>query len=216
MSIKVVIGKGLLEENQKVAEDLRERFRHEGVKVVNILSSPGAGKTSLLERLIPRLDGVRVGVIEGDVATTRDAQRLMHLNTPLVQITTLGACHLDSAMVWQALDEIDLSSVDLLVIENVGNLVCPSSFDLGEDVRAVVLSVTEGSDKPDKYPKAFLTSQVVIVNKMDLLPYTDFNADAAEKEIRGMVPSMEIFRVSCRTGDGLDELAARIRAWVRG
>ncbi|MGI6642982.1 MAG: hydrogenase nickel incorporation protein HypB [Bacillota bacterium] len=216
MSIKVVIGKGLLEENEKKAEDLRGRFRQEGVKVVNLLSSPGAGKTSLLERVIPRLDGVRVGVIEGDIATTRDTQRLLHLNIPLVQITTMGACHLDSAMVWKALDEIDLSSLDMLFIENVGNLVCPSSFDLGEDIRAVVLSVTEGSDKPEKYPKAFLTSKAVVINKIDLLPYTNFDVDAVEKEIRGMVPFMEMFKVSCRTGEGIDELASHLARWVRG
>jgi hydrogenase nickel incorporation protein HypB len=216
MSVKVVIGKDLLEENKKKASDLKRRFADAGVKVVNILSSPGAGKTSLLEETIPRLRalGVRAGVIEGDVATARDAERLAPLGIPVVQITTLGACHLDSAMIWTALAELDLSAVDLLFIENVGNLVCPSSFDLGEDLRMVVLSVAEGSDKPAKYPAAFLSSQVVVVNKIDLIPYTDFDVQQVLAEISGLKPSIKIFRMSCRSKDGLDEWAAWLAAWL--
>ena len=217
MSVKVVIGKDLLEENKKKASDLRKRFEDAGVKVVNMLSSPGAGKTSLLLESIPRLQntGLRVGVIEGDVATARDAERLAPLGIPVVQITTLGACHLDSAMVWTALAEIDLTSLDLLFIENVGNLVCPASFDLAEDLRVVVLSTTEGEDKPAKYPKAFLTSQVVVINKTDLMPYVEFNMDRVLAEILGLKPSMKTFQVSCKTKEGLDEWCGWLAQWAR-
>jgi hydrogenase nickel incorporation protein HypB len=217
MPVKVVIGKDLLEENKRLASDLRKRFGEAGVKVVNMLSSPGAGKTSLLEASIPRLleTGIRVGVIEGDVATARDAERLSHLGIPIVQITTLGACHLDSAMIWTALSEIDISRLDLLFIENVGNLVCPSSFDLGEDLRLVVLSTTEGSDKPAKYPAAFISSQVVVVNKADLIPYTDFDLMAALADVCGLKPEMKTFLVSCRSKEGLDDWCEWIREWAK-
>jgi len=214
MTIKVVVGKNLLAENEKRSEHLREEFRKRGIRVVNILSSPGAGKTSMLEEAIPRLT-LRPGVIEGDVATTRDAERLSRFRIPLVQITTLGACHLDSAMVWKALSEMDLERVDLLFIENVGNLVCPASFDLGEDLRVIVFSVAEGADKPAKYPRAFLTSQVVLINKMDLLPYTDVDLRALEEEIRGLNPTMEIFRMSCRTKEGFDAWIQWLETWAR-
>lgn len=217
MSVKVVIGKDLLEENKKKASDLRQRFQEAGVKVVNVLSSPGAGKTTLLLKSIPRLRdlGLRVGVIEGDVATARDAERLSPLGIPVVQITTLGACHLDSAMVWAALSEIDLSQLDLLFIENVGNLVCPASFDLAEDLRIVVLSTTEGEDKPAKYPKAFLTSQAVVINKLDLMPYIEYDLERVSSEISGLNPSLKIFRVSCRTEEGLDEWCKWLASWAR-
>lgn len=216
MSFKVVLGKNLLEKNQKRAEHLREKFRQHKVKVINILSSPGAGKTTLLQNLIPRLYDLRVGVIEGDVATSRDAERLSSLEIPLVQVETEGACHLDSGMVWQAISEIDLAQIDLLFIENVGNLVCPASFDLGEDLRMLLFSVAEGGDKPMKYPKAFLTSKVTVINKMDLLPFTDIDLSALEEEIKSMNPDMKIFHVSCRTKEGLDELASWLRTYVKG
>lgn len=215
MSVKVVVGKDILAVNRKRAEDLRARFRERGIKVVNMLSSPGAGKTSILEATIPKLQKVRAAVIEGDVATTRDAERLSHLGIPLVQITTLGACHLDASMVWKALEEMDLSRVDLLFIENVGNLVCPASFDLGENLRVVVLSVAEGTDKPAKYPAAFLSSQVVLINKMDLVPYTDFELERVLGELRAMKPGIKTFTVSCRTGEGVDKWVEWLEEWVR-
>jgi hydrogenase nickel incorporation protein HypB len=217
MPVKVVIGKDLLEENRKKASDLRKRFADAGVKVINILSAPGAGKTSLLEETVPRVRklGIRAGVIEGDVATARDAERLSPLGIPVVQITTLGACHLDSAMIWTALSEMDLSGLDLLFIENVGNLVCPSSFDLGEDLRMVVLSTAEGSDKPAKYPAAFLSCQVVVINKTDLIPYTDFNVEQVLAEISGLKASIKTFKVSCRSKEGLDEWSVWLADWVR-
>ena len=216
MSVKVVVGKDILAANKKKASELKARFGEMGIKVVNMLSSPGAGKTSVLEATIPRLRAVRAAVIEGDVATTRDAERLSHLGIPLVQITTLGACHLDSSMIWQALGEMDLSGVDLLFIENVGNLVCPASFDLGENLRLVVLSVAEGTDKPAKYPAAFLSSQVVLINKMDLVPYTDFDLGRVLGEIRTMRPDAKVFTMSCRSGEGIDEWAGWLEKWVKG
>jgi hydrogenase nickel incorporation protein HypB len=214
MSVKVVLAKDILEENKKQADDLRNRFSAAGVRVVNILSSPGAGKTSLLETTIPMLSGPKAGVIEGDVATTRDADRLAHIGVPVVQITTMGACHLDQSMIWSALSEIDLNSLDLLFIENVGNLVCPSNYDLGEELRIVVLSTTEGSDKPAKYPAAFLSANVVVINKTDLLPYTDFDITKAVSEIKSIRPDVKIFQVSCRTKDGMAEWAGWLGDWV--
>lgn len=215
MSVKVVVGKDILAVNRKRAEDLRARFKQMGIKVINMLSSPGAGKTSILKATIPKLQAIRGAVIEGDVATTRDAERLSHLGIPLVQITTLGACHLDASMVWKALEEMDLSRVDLLFIENVGNLVCPASFDLGENLRVVVLSVAEGTDKPAKYPAAFLSSQVVLINKMDLVPYTDFELERVLGEVKAMKPDMKTFTMSCRTGEGIDKWVEWLEKWVR-
>ncbi|HHW17425.1 MAG TPA: hydrogenase nickel incorporation protein HypB [Firmicutes bacterium] len=216
MSVKVVVGKNILDANEKNADDLRKVFHESGVRVVNMLGSPGSGKTSILQKVIPGLSPLRVAVIEGDIATTRDAERLSSLGIQVVQITTLGACHLDASMVSRAVSEIDLSTVDLLFIENVGNLVCPASFDLGEDLRILVLSVAEGSDKPLKYPAAFLTSQAVIINKKDLIPYTDFSLESAVAEIRSMKSSLEIFEVSCRTGEGIDRLCGWIENWAKG
>lgn len=216
MSVKVVLAKDLLEENQEKAEDLRKKFSDLGVKVVNVLSSPGAGKTTLLERTIPRLPGVRVAVIEGDIATTRDADRLSKLGIPVVQITTLGGCHLDTAMILKALPELDLSAIDLLFIENVGNLVCPSEFDLGETLRMVLLSVAEGSDKPAKYPLAFLSSQVAVITKTDLIPYTDFDMEQVLAEITGVNPGLKVFRVSAKTGEGMDEWCGWLKEWATG
>lgn len=213
MPVKVVLGKDLFDVNQKTADELRKVFHSRDIRVVNLLSSPGAGKTSLLEKVIPVLSDMGVAVIEGDVETTRDAERLATLGIQVVQITTLGACHLDAAMISRALGELDLSRVRLLFIENVGNLVCPASFDLGEDLRIVVLSVAEGSDKPSKYPKAFLTSQAVVINKIDLLPFVDFELDAVTRDIAAMVPSARVFNVSCKTGLGLTELCQWLREW---
>lgn len=214
MPVKVVLAKDLLEENKEKADDLRKQFAHLGVKVVNVLSSPGAGKTTLLERTIPRLEGIRVAVIEADIATTRDADRLAKLGIPVVQITTLGGCHLDTAMVLKALPELDLSQTDLLFIENVGNLVCPSEFDLGESLRVVLLSVAEGNDKPAKYPLAFLTSQVAVISKVDLTPYTDFDMDQVRAEITGVNQGLKVFPLSAKTGEGMDEWCGWLKEWA--
>jgi hydrogenase nickel incorporation protein HypB len=215
MSVKVVLAKNILEEDKKQAKDLRKRFAEAGVRVINMLSSPGAGKTSLLEKTIPMLEGLRVGVIEGDVATTRDAERLARIGVPVVQITTMGACHLDQSMIWAALSEIDLDGLDVLFIENVGNLVCPSSYDLGENLRIVLLSTSEGGDKPAKYPAAFLSSDVVVINKLDLLPFTDFDVPRVLAEIASIKPAAKTFALSCRTGEGMDEWSSWLKDWVR-
>src|SRR5690242_1873116 len=169
------------------------------------MSSPGAGKTTLLERTIERLRGqLSIGVIEGDVETSADAERIEAAGAETVQINTRGTCHLEAHMIRAALKEIDLARIGLLFIENIGNLVCPSAWDLGEDIRVVVISTTEGDDKPAKYPQMFSVSQVMIINKLDLLPYVDFNVEKARRQALAINPRLHIFEVSCRTGVGLE------------
>ncbi len=206
--MKAILRQNVLSANQKKADELRKKFREKQVKAVNIIGSPGCGKTSILEQVIPRLAGVRTAVIEGDIATTRDAARIAALGVPAVQITTHGACHLDAILVAQSTAQINLAETDLLFIENIGNLVCPATFDLGESLRILVLSTTEGSDKPAKYPMAFRTSQVVIINKIDLIPYTDFKLEEVIEEIQGINPGALVFQASCRTQEGMVELAS--------
>jgi len=190
--------------NDRDAGENRKLFDEHGVFVINIMSSPGAGKTTLLEKTLAALkDEMRIGVIEGDVATTADAERIEAMGVPVVQINTGSACHLDGAMVRDALDEFDLSGIDLLIVENVGNLVCPAEFKVGEDHKVMLLSTTEGDDKPLKYPLMFHESSVLIVNKTDLIPYTNFSMDKAVGDARSINPRLEVFPVSCRTGDGL-------------
>jgi hydrogenase nickel incorporation protein HypB len=207
-TVKVMLRQNILSENQRKADELRQWFREHRVKAVNIIGSPGSGKTSILEQVIPRLGGMRTAVIEGDIATTRDAERIGVLGVPVVQITTHGACHLDAILVAETAARVDLAETDLLFIENIGNLVCPAAFDLGESLRILVLSTTEGSDKPAKYPMAFRTSQVVIVNKIDLIPYTDFKLEEVIEEIQAINPGALVFQVSCRTQEGIGELAS--------
>jgi len=171
---EIEVGRNILEANQKLAGQHRQRFAASGVKVLNLISSPGAGKTSLLEQTLRRLQGrLNCAVIEGDIQTDEDAQRVAACGVPAVQIQTQGACHLDGAMIGEALAALDLEALDLLIIENVGNLVCPVDFDLGEDMKVGVLSVTEGDDKPSKYPALFREAGALLVNKVDLLPYID-------------------------------------------
>jgi hydrogenase nickel incorporation protein HypB len=202
--VKVRLASRLLEANEKVAERNRKFFRERGVYVVNLMSSPGSGKTSILERTISGLAGnIPLAVIEGDIYTSQDAERIEQKGTPVVQINTSGACHLDAHMVEEALSDLDLKGVELLVIENVGNLVCPAEFDLGEDAKVTVLSTAEGNDKPMKYPLVFRQSRAVLVNKIDLLPYTDFDVDALRRDVRLINPELEIFAVSAKTGEGL-------------
>ncbi|MEW5762533.1 MAG: hydrogenase nickel incorporation protein HypB [Bacillota bacterium] len=211
--MKVVLAQKLLRANQQVARENRERFGR--VLAVNLVSSPGAGKTAILERTIAALKGeFGIGVIEGDIYTTRDAERIAGHGVDVVQVNTTGACHLDASMVARALDEIDLRGLDILFIENVGNLVCPAEFDLGEDCKVAVLSVAEGGDKPVKYPLVFQEARVVLVNKSDLLPYTDFDLPAVEREILAINPEIEIFTVSARTGAGLEAWYAWLRSAV--
>jgi hydrogenase nickel incorporation protein HypB len=183
---------------------------------INLVSSPGAGKTSILEKTLEYLKGkVRVGVIEGDIQTDLDAQRIASHGVPAVQIVTNGGCHLDAGLVRAAMQKLHLEALDLLVIENVGNLVCPANYDLGEDLKVVVASTTEGDDKPLKYPEMFLRASVLIVNKIDLLPYLKSDVELLEKNARSVNRRLEIFRTSCTTGEGIaawgDWLARKAR-----
>jgi|SRR5580692_1840276 hydrogenase nickel incorporation protein HypB len=205
---KVRIVEEALDANNTIARANREDFDRAGVTVVNFMSAPGAGKTSLLERVVGNVPGVRVGVLEGDVQGSLDADRLASLHVPVTQLNTDasfgGECHLDANMVRSALDALPLRELDMLVIENVGNLVCPAEFKVGEDVRVMVASVTEGEDKPLKYPLMFRTCDLVLVNKIDLLPYLDYDLDRFLYNIDQVHPDAERLLVSARTGEGIE------------
>jgi hydrogenase nickel incorporation protein HypB len=206
MEVKVV--ENILKANDSLARANRTRFDAAGVVAINLIGSPGSGKTTVLERLVPLMSPRwRLGCIEGDPYTTRDADRINRLGVPTVQINTRGGCHLEAGMIQQAVDSLDLSALDLLLIENVGNLMCPSQYDLGEHLTCVVLSVTEGADKPEKYPAAFQRSQAVVVNKVDLLSATDVDLCDVKASIRGFRPDAAIFPVSARTGEGMEAWA---------
>jgi hydrogenase nickel incorporation protein HypB len=201
---RVPLEKKVLSENDRIAGELRERFREHNVLVVNLISSPGSGKTSLLEKTLAALPRTeRVAVLTGDIQTENDANRLKRFGFPAKQITTGGTCHLDARMIEKHLADWRLDELDLLVIENVGNLVCPSSYDLGEAAKVVLLSVTEGEDKPLKYPSIFFKSELLVITKTDLLPYVPFDIAKAEENARKVHPGMEIVRTSCMSGDGL-------------
>jgi hydrogenase nickel incorporation protein HypB len=202
----------VLNENDRIAAELREQFREHGVLCLNLISSPGSGKTALLERTLESLpQAERVAVLTGDIQTENDANRLRRFGFPVKQITTGGTCHLDARMIQRHLSGWNLEDIDLLLIENVGNLVCPSSYDLGEAAKIVMLSVTEGEDKPLKYPAIFFKSELLVLNKTDLLPYVSFDISAAEENARRVHPGMEIVRVSCTTRDGLADWLAWLK-----
>jgi len=208
--MRIPLERKVLNENDRIAAGLRERFRERGVFCLNLISSPGSGKTSLLKRTLEGFDkSRRVAVLTGDIQTDNDARRLARFGFPVRQITTGGACHLDARMVERALADIP-DEYRILFLENVGNLVCPTSYDLGEDARAVVLSVTEGEDKPLKYPATFHHADLMVLNKIDLLPYVPFQMELAREYARRVQPDIEIVDVSCTTGEGLD----RWRAWL--
>jgi len=217
---KVKVLEGVLDANDTIARANRDDFDRADVTVVNLMSSPGAGKTTLLEAVIQRLDSVRIGVLEGDVQGTQDAERISGVHTPsgghvpVAQINTDpgfgGECHLDANMVRSALSSLPLADLDLLVIENVGNLVCPAEFKVGEDVRAMVCSVTEGEDKPYKYPLMFRACELVIVNKIDLLPHLEFDLEELLGGVDDVNPGAEVLLTSARTGEGVDAL----RDWL--
>lgn len=213
MEIPVV--RDILEANDRIAKQLETLFASHGIFVPNLISSPGAGKTSLLERTLTDLkDEFKMAVIEGDLMTDNDARRVAATGAKAVQINTQGGCHLDSGMVLDALSSLDLEGLDILFIENVGNLVCPVEFEVGEDCKVALLSVTEGDDKPEKYPLLFAESKVMVLNKVDLLPYVDFDLDTAEKYARAMNKDLDLIRVSCRTGDGLEDWYGWLRKHV--
>ena len=206
---RVPLEKKVLSENDRIAVGLRARFGEHGILCLNLISSPGSGKTSLLEKTLRSLpQNERVAILTGDIQTDNDARRLARFGYPVKQITTGGTCHLDARMIERGLEGWRLEDIDLLLIENVGNLVCPASYDLGEAAKIVVLSVTEGEDKPLKYPSIFFKSELLVLNKVDLLPYVPFDVAAAEENARRIHPGMDIVRVSCTTGDGIEQWLA--------
>jgi len=212
----ITLERKVLEKNDEVAQQNRALFQEEGIFVLNLVSSPGSGKTSLLERTIEHLAGsVRIGVIEGDVQTDIDAQRIARFNIPVVQLVTNGSCHLDAKLVQDALQHFDLKSIELLIIENVGNLVCPANYDLGEALKVVVVSVTEGDDKPLKYPAMFRNASVLIINKIDLLPYVNCNIELLRSNALKINPQLKIFETSCTTNAGIPEWCAWIRRHLK-
>ena len=205
IKVKVSVVKNVLAANDRIAADNRELFDKNKVYVINLMSSPGAGKTSLVERTILALrDKYRIGVIEGDIQDTYDADRIAKLDIPVVQINTGGACHIDGNMIREALPVFDLSKTDLLIVENVGNLVCPAEFKIGENVKIMLLSTPEGADKPAKYPLMFQESAALLINKIDLMPYVDFDLEKAKHDALSLHQDLKIFEVSCKAATGLD------------
>jgi hydrogenase nickel incorporation protein HypB len=204
---KVTVVEEALDANNTIATANRADFDRHGVRVINFMSAPGAGKTTLLEQLGATLDGVRIGVLEGDVQGAMDADRLAHLHIPVIQLNTDsgfgGECHLDANMVRSAIPALPLHDIDLLIVENVGNLVCPAEFKIGEDARVMVCSVTEGEDKPLKYPLMFRACELVVINKIDLLPHLDFDLDKLLYNIDAVHPDVERIVLSARTGEGI-------------
>lgn len=215
--MQVKVYQDVLDANDRIAALNRVRLESLGLLTLNLIGSPGCGKTSLLERTLQELKaaGIRCGVIEGDLETSRDAERISACGVPAVQINTKGGCHLDAASVQRVLDDLPLTEMDVLFIENVGNLVCPAGFDLGEAGKVVVLSVTEGDDKPSKYPVIFRKASAALITKSDLLSHTDFNVDAAQRDMRAVNPPLPVMLLSARTGDGIAEWMGWILARTR-
>ncbi|MCI4669534.1 MAG: hydrogenase nickel incorporation protein HypB [Bacteroidia bacterium] len=196
----------LLKANDFVAKSIRKQMADQNILMINLVSSPGSGKTTLLQETAKRLGSkVKIKILVGDLETERDAERLRDVGAEAMQIVTGGICHLEAQMVWQAMESIDVNGIDLLIVENVGNLVCPASFDLGEDYRITLIATTEGDDKPKKYPKMFLTSDLMVVSKSDLLPYLPFEVDAVVKDARDINHEIEVMTVSSLNGEGIDE-----------
>ncbi len=213
MKVKVITR--ILEANDRIAAENRKLFNKAGVYVINLMSAPGAGKTSLIERTITELHRkLRIGVIEGDIAGTGDAQRIEKLGIPVIQINTGSACHLDANMINEAIVALPLKDLDLLIVENVGNLVCPAEFKVGEDMKVMILSITEGDDKPLKYPLMFQESSALILNKIDLLPYTNADLEKIKKDSLSLNPNLKIFEVSCKTGQGITEWTEWLQSLV--
>jgi hydrogenase nickel incorporation protein HypB len=203
--MQISVMEDIMAANDRIAQENRRIFDRHGVFVVNLMSSPGAGKTTLLERTLAALkDEFAIAVIEGDIRGQLDAERIGRYGVPVLQINTGGACHLDANMIGNALDRLDLDGRELLIIENVGNLVCPAEFRVGEDRKVMILSVPEGDDKPYKYPLMFKESQAVIINKIDLLGMVDFDVERVEQGALALNPEVEILHLSCKTGEGLE------------
>jgi len=211
--VKVKVVSRILEANDRIAEENRRRFKEAGVFVANLMGAPGAGKTTLLEQTITRLKPhLRIGVIEGDIVGQDDADRIGALDIPVVQINTGGACHLDANMISEVLDELPLKDLDMVIIENVGNLVCPAEFKVGEDIKLMVLSIAEGHDKPLKYPLMFQQSSGLVLNKIDLLPYTKVDINKMRNDSLALNPKLKVFEVSCSAGTAIDVWAQ----WLNG
>ncbi|MBC2580090.1 hydrogenase nickel incorporation protein HypB [Clostridium sp. DJ247] len=203
--IKVVTN--ILQTNEEITAQNKKMLDEKGIYVVNLMSSPGSGKTSILEKVISKLKNeVKIAVIEGDIYTTKDAERIGAQGVPVVQINTGGACHLDGDMIKNAINSLNIDEVELLVIENVGNLVCPAEFEVGEDIKICVLSTTEGNDKPLKYPLMFEKSSAVILNKIDLLPFTNFSKDEFYADVKSINANAKMVETSCVKDEGIDEL----------
>ncbi|MBE0426996.1 MAG: hydrogenase nickel incorporation protein HypB [Nitrospirae bacterium] len=206
MKVKVITQ--ILEANDRIAAENRKKFKDANIYVINLMSAPGAGKTSLLERTIKELNGkIKIGVIEGDIAGIDDALKIESLGAPVVQINTGGACHLDANMISDVIDDLPLKELNLIIIENVGNLVCPAEFKVGEDMKVMLLSVAEGDDKPLKYPLMFQESSALILNKIDLLPYTNADLGKIKRDSLTLNPGLKVFDISCKTGEGINEWA---------
>lgn len=204
--MEIKIFKEIMGENLKLAEENREFFNEGRITAVNVMASPGAGKTSIILKVIEKLkDSVGIGVVEGDIASSIDADKIDKLGIPVVQINTGGGCHLDANMIKSVVNDLNMQKGSLLFIENVGNLVCPSAFDLGEDIKLIIASVPEGHDKPFKYTSMFESADAVILNKVDLMPYIDFDRDIFYKGIRALNDSVPVFEISCRTEEGIEE-----------
>ncbi len=212
MEIKIL--QDILKSNKDVAGEIRQMLREKNVYMIDMMSSPGSGKTTLNDKIIGKLkEKYRIGVIEGDIKTTKDAERLAKHDIPIIQIETDrfgGDCHLESTWIKKCLEGFDLDKLDLVIVENIGNLVCPAEFEIGDDERMVVLSVTEGEDKPAKYPLMFNTCRTMVLNKIDLLPYLDYSMDELMKNLSNVNPGMKVIQVSATKGDGMDELITHI------
>jgi len=202
----ITIERKILEKNDAIASENRNNFSSKSIFAINLVSSPGSGKTSLVERTLSHLKNkIKIAVIEGDVQTDLDAKRIEALNTPVVQIVTNGACHLEANLVRDAFGQLKENNIEILIIENVGNLVCPAGYDLGEDVKVIIASTTEGDDKPLKYPAMFRNSSVLIINKIDLLPFVNCSINEIKKNALSINPALKIFEVSCQTDAGIHE-----------
>jgi hydrogenase nickel incorporation protein HypB len=217
MTVKVItVGEDILGANEEKARNNKSKLDAYGILTINIMSSPGAGKTSLIMGTIKQLrNKIRIAVIEGDVASSVDAEKVNALGIPVVQINTAGGCHLEAGMVEKALDDLPLKDTGLLFIENVGNLICPNAFALGEDRRVMIASLPEGDDKPYKYPAMFADTDVILLNKTDLQPYLDFDTDSFKKAVTGLNPNVTIFPISCKTGAGMAAWFAWLESAVR-
>lgn len=214
MEIKIM--RNILDRNQNKAAEVRTLLASKNVVMVNFISSPGAGKTTLLEKTLEKLSGkFRIAVIEGDITTDRDARRLQRFNIPIVVINTEGGCHLDSYSISRALESFVLDDLDVVFVENVGNLICPSEFDLGETFKVAVVSTTEGDDKPAKYPLIFHEAKAVLLNKTDLIPYTDFRLESFISDLRDINANVPVMEISCTRGDGLDKWYKWLEGEVR-